>query len=73
MDQTTPPHQNVLQHQSERRESTNLDRGFRLSARGHPQKATRARTIALHNSTDSERLGFRENTVGRAVFKRRLQ
>ena len=49
----------VLQHQPKRREGTDLDRDLRLSARGHPQEATRPRAVALHNPTDPQCLDFR--------------
>ena len=73
MDQAAPADQVVLWHQPERREGPNLDRRLGVSAGGHRQKASRHRIAALHNPTDSERLDFRENAFGRAVFAIRLQ
>ena len=73
MDQTAPANQNVLRHESERRQNSNLDRGFRLPARRHRETTARPSAVALHNPTDSERLDSRKHTTGKAVFAIRLQ
>ena len=62
-----------LRHEPERCEGSNLDRGLGLLARGDRQKAPRHRIVALHNPTDSERVDFRENPIGKAVFAIGLQ
>lgn len=68
MVQTAPADQVVLWHKLEHREGLNLDRRLSILARGHRQEASRHQIAALHNPTDSERLDFRENALGRAVF-----
>jgi hypothetical protein len=55
-----------------------MDRHLRLPARGDHEKAAEHRTVALHNSTDFECVGFRENAAFAGIseigqLKRRQQ
>jgi hypothetical protein len=72
MDQATPSYQSFLWHQRKRRQNTNLDCGVRLPTRGHHKETFKNRAITLHNSTDFERLRFRENAVITGLSENRL-
>ncbi len=61
MDQATFTDQVLLRNQPQCRQSSNLDRNQRLPACGHYEEANENRSFALHNSTDFERVRFREN------------
>ena len=61
VDQTTPPHQEVLRHIGQRSQDADLGRRDRLSDGGDSEETARHRGQSLQNSTDSQRHRFREN------------
>jgi len=63
MDKAKPAHQELLRHFGERRENSNLDCRISLCAGHHTQEAAQHTSESLHNFTNSQRLGFRKNTV----------
>lgn len=73
MDKATPAHQGLLRHECQRRQDADLDRRLCLSAHRHYEEAAENRTVALHNSTDIERVRFRENAAFTGVSGRGMQ
>jgi hypothetical protein len=61
MDQTALADQNILWNIGECGKNTDMDRYYRLCARGDSQEAPEPRLESLHNFTDFERHAFREN------------
>lgn len=63
MDKAKPAHQDFLRHFGECGKNSNLDCRISLRAGCYTQKTAQHTSESLHNFTNSQRLGFRENTV----------
>ena len=63
MDQTAPAHQSLLRNQRERCQNADMDRHLRIPSCGDHEKAAEHQAVALHNSTDFERVSFRKNAA----------
>jgi len=73
MDQTASANKSLLWHFRKRSKNANLDRYIHLRACRHCQEASESEQESLHNSTDFERITFRENPYRTGSFAFRLQ
>ena len=73
MDQTTLAYQSILWNIGERGENTDMDRYYRLCARGDSQEAPEPRLESLHNFTDFERDTFREKPHFTGLYEHTIQ
>ena len=69
MDKTKSAHQKFLRYFGERCKNSNLDCRISLRAGCHTQKTAQHTSESLHNFTNSQRLGFRENTVITTTYR----
>jgi hypothetical protein len=68
MDQATPANQSLLRNLRECRQNSGLDRHLSLRARRDPQKTSQLGPQSALDSTDSQRLAFRENPHPASAF-----
>jgi len=72
MDQAKPAHRKFLRYIAKCGENTNLDCRVWLRSRCHYQKASQYKGQSLHNVTDFERYGIRQNALNSTAYRDRL-